>query len=139
MNDTCPFCDHLQARATLLASYDHWYLFLQSDEKRAETKQAAGFLAAKQHVTEPTDLCSDEWLELKDIIKDAGRRLCRAAGVTYTNQETVGFNQGSEAGQTVAHAHVHILPVAQEDPGELKVRGGIGGAFEALRKERLAD
>ena len=80
---------------------------------------------------------TEEWSELKGIIADAAKRLCDETGATYTGQETVGFNQGKHAGQTVAHAHVHILPVADEDPEELKIRGGIGGAFEALHRERL--
>jgi diadenosine tetraphosphate (Ap4A) HIT family hydrolase len=137
MNTTCPFCNTTHARANLIYSYSHWNLFVQSEEKRRETKQAAGFLASIRHIEQPTDLTSEEWVELKNSIKDASKRLCDEVGTTYTNQETVGFNQGYEAGQTVAHAHIHILPVAREDPEELKVRGGIGGAFEALREARL--
>ena len=74
---------------------------------------------------------------LRDILKDAASRLCDRVGVTYAGQETIGVNHGAEAGQTVFHSHVHVLPVAVEDPAELKVRAGIGGAFEALRRERL--
>lgn len=88
---------------------------------------------------QPTDTNLEEWAELRAIIKDASGRLCVAVGVTYVDQETIGFNQGGEAGQTVAHAHIHVLPVALQDPQELKVRGGIGGAFEALRRERLGN
>ena len=137
MNDTCPFCNTSLARATLLNQYKYWNLFLQSDEKRAETKQSAGFLALTRHIAEPVDASAEEWLECVSIIKDASKRLCDEVSATYTGQETVGFNQGYQAGQTVAHAHIHILPVAEEDPEELKLRGGIGGAFEALRRERL--
>ena len=137
MNDDCPFCNVASARAELIGQYKYWNLFLQSEQKRRETKQAAGFLALKRHITEPVEVAVEEWVELKESVKNAAERLCRAAGVTHTNQETIGFNQGYEAGQTVSHAHIHILPVAAEDPAELKIRGGIGGAFEALRKERL--
>lgn len=137
MNHTCPFCYPEHARASLIHSYGYWNLFLQSAEKRRETKQAAGFLALQRHAPCPTDALPEEWTELKTVIKDASRRLCEVVGVMYMGQETIGFNQGVEAGQTIDHAHVHVLPVAEEDPVELKVRGGIGGAFEALRRERL--
>lgn len=57
--------------------------------------------------------------------------------MAYAGQESVGFNQGELIGQTVKHAHVHIFPVAEEDPEELKARVGISAAFEALHREKL--
>ena len=139
MNQDCPFCMTDQAKATVIREYQYWNLFLQSTAKRQETKQAAGFLALRRHVERPVDASAQEWAELQTILVSASEYLCQQVGVTYVRQETIGFNQGAEAGQTVAHAHIHILPVAAEDPAELKVRGGIGGAFEALRRERLGE
>lgn len=115
----------------------NWRLLLQRDDKLISTKQAAGLLIAKRHETNVTDLEDGAKIELLSIIKESARLLCDKVGTTYTDQESVGFNQGLEAGQTIMHAHVHILPVSEEDPSELKLRAGIGGAFEALRKERL--
>lgn len=106
-------------------------------EKLENTKQAAGLMISRRHIENVSDVNDNEAVELLHVIKDASQKLCESVGVTYTNQESVGFNQGKEAGQTQFHAHVHILPVAEEDPEELKVRSGIGGAFEALRRERL--
>lgn len=121
-----------------IKEYGNWWLFLQRADKLESTKQAAGLLISKQHYSNVTDLDEDAKSELLSIVKDAANLLCEKVGSTYTNQESVGFNQGTEAGQTVMHAHVHILPVSKEDPDELKTKGGIGGAFEALRKERLS-
>lgn len=121
----------------ILREYAHWWLLLQRPEKLQSTKQAAGLLVAKEHQENVTDINQDAAVELLKITKEAARLLCEKVGTTYTNQETVGFNQGIEAGQTMSHAHVHILPVSAEDPSELKSRAGIGGAFEALRNERL--
>jgi diadenosine tetraphosphate (Ap4A) HIT family hydrolase len=122
----------------IIGSYEYWWLLLQPKAKRDKTKQAAGMLVAKRHMETVSLATADEAAELIHIVKDAARTLCGAVGSTYTDQETVGFNQGAEAGQTVNHAHVHVLPVSESDPAELKVRGGIGGAFEALRENRLS-
>lgn len=133
---SCPFCNLEIAESQKIHEYMYWNLFLQSHEKRQRTKEAAGFLATKDHVEKPELVSDESWLELKKVIPDATRRLCAAAGMAYRGSETVGFNQGEDAGQTVKHAHVHILPSTDEDPTELRTRGGIGGAFEALRKSR---
>ena len=98
MTQDCPFCYPELARAQLIHSYMHWNLFLQSAKKRHETKQAAGFLSLRRHVERPTDVYSEEWAEIRQIVADASGRLCQAAGVTYIGQETVGFNQGPHAG-----------------------------------------
>jgi len=121
----------------IIKEYDSWWLVLQPEAKRQKTKQAAGILITKRHVAVPSKLNAKEAAELFAIYKDAAQTLCGKVGVTYTGQETVGFNEGAMAGQTINHTHIHILPVAEEDPAALKVRGGIGGAFEALRLERL--
>jgi diadenosine tetraphosphate (Ap4A) HIT family hydrolase len=143
-SESCIFCINNEKIGTagvspdrILDSYDYWWLILQPEAKREKTKLAAGMLIAKRHIEIVSHITSEEAAEVMHIIKPAAQSLCEAVGSTYTDQETVGFNQGSEAGQTVKHAHVHVLPVSIEDPVELKVRGGIGGAFEALRESRL--
>jgi diadenosine tetraphosphate (Ap4A) HIT family hydrolase len=121
----------------VLKGYNSWWLILQPEAKRAATKQSAGLLITKRHIAVASEVNADEAAELFTIFKDAAKVLCETVGTTYTGQETIGFNEGAAAGQTINHAHVHILPVAEEDPEVLKVRGGIGGAFEALRSQRL--
>jgi len=139
MSQDCTFCDFEKrvAPERRLHEYEYWRLFLQLPEKLRTTKQSAGLLVPKRHVVEVSDVSDAEAKELLTIIKDASARLCGAVGTTYTGQETVGFNQGAEAGQTIFHAHVHILPVAAEDPEGIKGHTGIGAAFAALRKERV--
>ena len=140
----CIFC--IDNQTTLLSDdpsdhpikeYENWWLILQPATKREKTKQAAGILVVKRHVEIPSLLNAKEATELFTIYKDASETLCQSVGVTYTGQETVGFNEGAMAGQTINHTHIHVLPVAEEDPESLKVRGGMGGAFEALRSARL--
>jgi len=109
------------------------------DEKLRLTRQAAGLLVANRHIETSSQASAEEFGEVASIVKESARLLCEKVGVTYTDQEIVGFNQGAQAGQTVKHAHIHVLPIAEEDEPEMKVRAGIGGAFEALRCERLGD
>lgn len=136
MND-CPFCRIDHSISKHIYKYKYWNLFVHADKKRTETRQAAGFLATKEHAESPVDASVEAWVELQQIVKDSSRKLCQSVGVAYADQESVGFNQGELIGQTVKHAHVHIFPVAEEDPEELKGRVGISAAFEALHREKL--
>lgn len=124
---------------SVIKEYTNWWLVLQPLKKRQSTKQAAGMLITKRHIQSPSGLNAVEAAELFEIVNDAASYLCEHLGVNYTGNLSVGFNQGPLAGQTILHAHIHILPVAEQDPDALKVRGGIGGAFEALRRERLGN
>ena len=61
----------------------------------------------RRHLGSVFDLDGDEWTELWDLVSDVRdelRRLHRPDGFT------VGINDGLAAGQTVAHAHVHVIP-----------------------------
>ena len=125
----CVFCIDPTTRSStgvghnrIIKEYEHWWLLLQRDDKLLSTKQAAGLMVAKKHLDNVTDTDDGAIVELIRFTKEAARLLCEKVGTTYTNQETVRFNQGIEAGQTIMHAHVHILPVCQEDPQTLKIR-----------------
>jgi len=137
MNEKCPFCNTANSISEQIHSYEYWNLFLHAEEKRQNTRQAAGFLALSRHEPNVIDVYDEEWAEVRKIIGDAALRLCTHIGVSYTGQEITGFNRGADAGQTVQHAHIHILPVADEDPAELKGRAGVSAAFEALHRERV--
>lgn len=137
MNEICPFCNTAESVSTKIHTYEFWDLFLHAEEKRRNTRQAAGFLALRRHEPNVIDIEDAEWLEARRIISDAAVKLCEHVGVTHTKQEVTGFNRGVDAGQTVQHAHIHILPIAKEDPAELKGRAGMSAAFEALHRERI--
>jgi diadenosine tetraphosphate (Ap4A) HIT family hydrolase len=121
----------------ILKSYTHWWLVLQQPAKREATVQAAGMLVAKRHISGASQSSPAEFGEVPSILHDASKTLCDAVGTSYTQQTRLGFNEGADAGQTMDHVHLHVLPVSESDPPELKIRGGIGGAFEALRTTRL--
>lgn len=137
MNEVCPFCNTAESISEKIHSYAYWDLFLHAEEKRKATRQAAGFLALRRHEPNVIDTTAEEWEEVRTIIGDAALRLCNQVGATYTDQEVTGFNRGANAGQTVQHAHIHILPIAEEDPAQLKGRAGMSAAFEALYRERM--
>ncbi len=61
----------------------------------------------RRHVRSVFDLSDDEWEELWDlvaVVREELREVHRPDGFT------IGINDGLAAGQTIDHAHVHVIP-----------------------------
>ena len=79
----------------------------------------------KRHIETYFDLNPEELYELSDIIKEHRNRIIKLdESVTAFN---IGINSGEDAGQTVMHCHVHLIPRRK---GDVKnPRGGIRGVI----------
>ena len=78
-----------------------------------------------RHIETYFDLNPEELYELSDIIKEHRNRIIKLdESVTAFN---IGVNSGEDAGQTVMHCHVHLIPRRK---GDVKnPRGGIRGVI----------
>ena len=68
-------------------------------------------IVPKRHVETSFDLHSDEWAALPDALAFARNDLSDAAPDGYT----VVWNVGRAAGQTVFHAHMHVIARSAPD------------------------
>jgi diadenosine tetraphosphate (Ap4A) HIT family hydrolase len=62
---------------------------------------------ARRHVDDVFDLRADEFTEVIRLIRSARIRLASTLNPTGFN---IGVNVGKDAGQTIPHVHVHIIP-----------------------------
>ena len=78
-----------------------------------------------RHIETYFDLNPEELYELPNIIKEHRNRIIKLdESVTAFN---IGINSGEDAGQTVMHCHVHLIPRRK---GDVKnPRGGIRGVI----------
>ncbi len=112
----CPFCPQALSVAQVVLENAHC-LFLQQTEPVLE---GSGLIIPRQHRETVFDLTEDEWQATFDLLQ------CARAWIetTYTpDGYNLGINVGAAAGQTVGHAHFHVIPRYSgdvEDP-----RGGI--------------
>ncbi len=82
-----------------------------------------------RHVASLFELAPDEWDAVWRLVAEVRRDLAAAGGIDGFN---IGVNDGAAAGQTVGHAHVHIIPRRMGDVPD--PRGGI----RAVIPERTA-
>lgn len=112
----CPFCDRVAARdeisyarATAVAFPD---AFPVSDGHI--------LVVPCRHLARVEDLEPQEWADLFGLVREVCRDLSGQDGVDGIN---VGVNSGAAAGQTVDHAHVHVIPRRLGDVPD--PRGGV--------------
>jgi len=121
----------------VLGEFEHWWLVQQPEAQRRKTIQAAGMLVAKRHFEVVSQATPKEWGEVREVMHPSGLLLCQAVGMEYTGQTRLGFNEGADVGQSVEHAHIHVLPRGDTDPPW--DRAGIMGAFMELHSARMGD
>lgn len=114
MTDHCPFCDLPAAR-----------ILHTSPRARAlrdgyPVSEGHTLVVPARHVASLWDLAPEERAELWALVDEVREALMASHGPDGFN---IGVNEGEAAGQTVAHAHIHVIPRYAgdvEDP-----RGGI--------------
>lgn len=81
----------------------------------------------RRHVTDLLDLSEEEardvWRLLKAVRRALGRDDPSISGYNF------GVNTGADAGQTIPHAHLHLIPRRHGDTAE--PRGGVRGVIPA--------
>ena len=79
-----------------------------------------------RHVSRLRDLTSDEFSEIKEILKTIQDQLLGQNAEGFN----IGVNEGEVAGQTISHLHIHVIPRYAGDVE--RPRGGIRNLKNAL-------
>ena len=112
----CPFCERIAEREDLYATTE----FAVAIPDGFPVSEGHTLVVPKRHVARAEQLERAEWAGLFDLVREVSRELASLPGVEGVN---VGVNSGEAAGQTVGHAHVHVIP---RRPGDVEdPRGGI--------------
>jgi diadenosine tetraphosphate (Ap4A) HIT family hydrolase len=112
----CPFCERISGGDDVYATTEFAVAFPDG----FPVSDGHTLVVPKRHVARVEQLERAEWAGLFDLVREVSRELSTLPAVEGVN---VGVNSGEAAGQTVAHAHVHVIPRRRgdvEDP-----RGGI--------------
>ena len=110
----CPFCDIAIERvadqnATAIAFRDAFPI-----------AEGHTLVISKQHVTSIFDLSDSDQAQLWELVAQVRTLLSQQLSPAGFN---IGINDGEAAGQTVPHAHVHVIPRFQGDVPD--PRGGV--------------
>jgi diadenosine tetraphosphate (Ap4A) HIT family hydrolase len=110
----CPFCCH--AGRDLLVECDFALAFLDG----YPVAEGHTLVIPRRHVASLFDLPEVEQAAIWRIVAEVRRLLVERYQVDGFN---IGLNDGKAAGQTVTHAHVHVIPRRRGDVAD--PRGGV--------------
>ena len=123
--EDCIFCSKKKCKIIKTAKF----FFIIRDTAYPVTKHHT-LIIANRHISNYFDLEKDEIIELDEIIKKQKKELVVLdKNITGFN---IGINIGKDAGQTIMHCHIHLIPRRKgdvEDP-----RGGVRGVIPSKQK-----
>ena len=125
LDKECFFCN----RAKQESIYSSQFLFVVRDNKFPVTKHHT-LIATHRHVSDFFDLNNDELSDLVKVLKKQRELLLSL------DKEITGFNvrvnAGVDAGQSIMHCHIHLIPRRKGDMDN--PRGGVRGVIPSKQK-----
>ncbi|MDB2353115.1 HIT family protein [Pelagibacteraceae bacterium] len=127
VQEDCIFCKKINCKILKQLKY----FFIIRDTAYPVTEHHT-LIITNRHVSDFFELNNEENIELNQILKDQKKELKVLDGkITGFN---VGVNVGKDAGQSIMHCHIHLIPRRKgdvEDP-----RGGVRGVIPERQKYR---
>ena len=121
----CFFC----TRAKKESIYSSDFTFVVRDNKFPVTKYHT-LIATHRHVADFFDLNNEELSDLSNVLKKQRQLLLKLdKEITGFN---VGVNAGIDAGQSIMHCHIHLIPRRKGDMDN--PRGGVRGVIPSKQK-----
>ena len=121
----CIFCN--KTNCTVISTTKHFFLI--RDTAYPVTKHHT-LIITNRHVADFFELTREEMIELDEVLKKQKEELKKMD--KKISAFNVGVNIGKDAGQSVMHCHLHLIPRRKgdvEDP-----RGGVRGVIPEKQK-----
>lgn len=104
----CVFCNRSSLRGAVLFENRSCYYVASIDPILVD----AGMVVPKRHVASLFDLSEREWSDLRMLLLEAKAALEKGKPSGFN----VGWNDGVDAGQSMGHAHLHIIARFPDEP-----------------------
>ena len=127
VQEDCIFCKKINCKILKQLKY----FFIIRDTAYPVTEHHT-LIITNRHVSDFFELNNEENIELNQILKDQKKELKDLDN--NISGFNVGVNVGKDAGQSIMHCHIHLIPRRKgdvEDP-----RGGVRGVIPERQKYR---
>ncbi|RSD24976.1 HIT family protein [Mesobacillus subterraneus] len=110
--ENCPYCHvHEDTEQQIVLENETCY-FIQKESEQL-VLEGSGLIIPKKHKRDVFELSEQEW-------KDSGELLQKAKDLLdkryLPDGYSVGWNTGRAGGQSIFHAHLHVIPRFNDEP-----------------------
>ena len=123
--EKCIFC--IKTNCKIIKSTKHFFIIRDTAYPVTEHHT---LIITNRHVSDYFDLNNDELIELNKILKSQKIEIQKLDN--KVNGFNIGVNIGEEAGQSIMHCHVHLIPRRKGDVDD--PRGGVRGVIPSKQK-----
>lgn len=108
----CILCNlELDSEQKIVLENDTCYFIQKKSEQHV--LEGSGLIIPKRHCVTVFDLNNKEWEDTKNLLQQAKKLL----DLKYSPEGyNVGWNVNVVGGQTIPHAHLHIIPRFKDEP-----------------------
>ncbi len=122
---SCIFCNKSNSKIV----EEKKFFFIIRDTSYPVTKHHT-LIITNRHIDDYFKLTLDELSELNQILKDQKKKL-KLLDPTISGFN-IGVNIGKDAGQSIMHCHIHLIPRRKGDVEDPK--GGVRGVIPSKQK-----
>lgn len=112
MANACPFCVRDPGEVGRVTLENEHCLFLQRIGEN-QALQGSGIIVPRAHRPTVFDVTADEWMATYDLLTRVHDQMVRELNPDGFN---VGWNCGEAGGQSIHHAHLHVIPRFDDEP-----------------------
>ena len=123
--EDCIFCNKTDCKVILSTKH----FFIIRDTAYPVTKHHT-LIITNRHVDDFFDLTNDEMNDLDKVLKEQKKDLKKLD--KEISAFNVGVNVGKDAGQSIMHCHIHLIPRRKGDVAD--PRGGVRGVIPEKQK-----
>ena len=125
LKEDCIFCNKINSK--VISTTKHFFII--RDTAYPVTKHHT-LIITNRHEDDFFNLTKDEMIELDQILKKQKKELKKLD--KEISAFNVGINIGKDAGQSVMHCHIHLIPRRKGDVKD--PRGGVRGVIPEKQK-----
>ena len=125
VKESCIFCNKSNCEIV----EEQKFFFIIRDTAYPVTKHHT-LIISNRHIDDYFKLTSEELNELNQILKEQKEKL-KLLDSTISGYN-IGVNVGKDAGQSIMHCHIHLIPRRKGDVDDPK--GGVRGVIPSKQK-----
>lgn len=110
--ENCPYCNVLADGEQQITLENETCYFIQKESEQ-QVLQGSGLIIPKLHKQDVFELSEQEWNDSRELLLGAKGIIDERYG---PDGYSVGWNTGKAGGQSIFHAHLHVIPRFKDEP-----------------------